>query len=108
MDYKTGSRIASKNQILCGEQVQLLCYTGLMENVESASYVDLNSPYKIGHKSLVSGHMLQQASEENLMRLREVQQELTGGRSMPAWGEEHICSYCDYEGLCRKSHLPQR
>jgi ATP-dependent helicase/nuclease subunit B len=104
MDYKTGSTISPKNQVESGEQVQLLCYASLLRNIDQVAYIDLYSESSVQLKSKLNREKLANLEPDNLNRLQEIIRELHDGATLPAWADDSVCTYCEYQGLCRKSH----
>ena len=99
-DYKTG-KTASQKDIEQGEDVQLLSYAALMEQVNKIAYLSLdNGVVKVPAK--LEDEQLHELSEMSRQRLIEINQQLKQGSALPAWGDEKTCAYCDMKGLCRK------
>ncbi|MCW8956298.1 MAG: PD-(D/E)XK nuclease family protein [Gammaproteobacteria bacterium] len=100
IDYKTG-KTASQKDIEQGEDVQLLSYAALMEQVNKIAYLSLdNGVVKVPAK--LEDEQLHELSDMSRQRLIEMNQQLKNGSALPAWGDEKTCGYCDMKGLCRK------
>lgn len=104
IDYKTGTNIPSKKNIMLGEAVQLPFYSLLNSQVEEVKYLDLGSQEKVSVAAMIKGDELAEMQKNHRDRLTLLFEELCSQADLPANGEENICSYCDYQGLCRKSH----
>lgn len=100
IDYKTG-KTATQKDIDQGEDVQLLSYAALMEQVNKIAYLSLdNGVVKVAAK--LEAEQLHELSDRSTQRLIEINQQLQQGGALPAWGDEKACMYCDMKGLCRK------
>ncbi|MFW2374177.1 MAG: PD-(D/E)XK nuclease family protein [Gammaproteobacteria bacterium] len=100
IDYKTG-KTASQKDIEQGEDVQLLSYAALMEQVNKIAYLSLdNGVVKVAAK--LEDEQLHELSDLSTQRLIEINRQLQQGSALPAWGDEKTCAYCDMKGLCRK------
>lgn len=99
IDYKTGYS-ANLNDVVSGESVQLPFYAMLWQKpVTQCKYVELGESIKetrIEHAALGS------LSQQNQQRLNTLHQQLRQGHAMTAWGDETVCQYCDFQGVCRK------
>ncbi len=108
VDYKTGG-IASEEEVLSGEAVQLPFYALLAQHqqlpVTQVEYLALDSG-KLGSKVVLQGEGLQQLSEGCAVRLTQLQSEMSASQGLPAWGDEKVCGYCQMEGLCRRTTWP--
>lgn len=105
IDYKTG-RTARQEDVDNGENVQLSIYALLDDNASEVSYLSVDSSYqKVETKSFLAGDNLQQNRELNKQRLTELFRQIKEGDELPAWGDDKVCSYCDFSGLCRKDEI---
>ena len=103
IDYKTGSRRISKNEVQSGEQVQLASYALMMEPVERAEYWWLSQdPQKNIPLTSLDGEDLSGLNRKVRDRLRDVFQSLNTQGRMPANGNEAACQHCYAQGVCRK------
>lgn len=98
IDYKTGAS-ASANKIAAGEDVQLLTYGMLVDSAAELLYLKLDPNECRSSTALKHSEELVEAAEN---RLNEVLDLMAKGHDLPAWGDEDVCKYCDYKGLCRK------
>ncbi|MCG6937121.1 MAG: PD-(D/E)XK nuclease family protein [Gammaproteobacteria bacterium] len=102
IDYKTG-RTASQEDVDSGENVQLSSYALLDPDASEVSYLSVDSSdRKVQSKSSLAGEELQINREENKQRLLTLFKQMKNSQTLPAWGDDSVCSYCDFSGLCRK------
>jgi len=102
IDYKTG-RTPGQENIDTGEDVQLASYALLDETASLIEYLSLdekNGGVKIS--ASISGEQLQQLRTDTKNRLSTLNEMINNGHTMPAWGDETVCGYCDFSGLCRR------
>lgn len=105
IDYKTG-RTARQEDVDAGENVQLSTYALLDDDASEVSYLSVDSSYqKVETKSFLTGGGLQKNCEQNKQRLIELFRQIKDGDELPAWGDDKVCSYCDFSGLCRKDEI---
>jgi ATP-dependent helicase/nuclease subunit B len=101
IDYKTGSAPAG-DDVLHGEAVQLPSYALLLGNdVEQLQYL------QIGNASVVpnvcaQGADLEALLERTAIRISVIDQALQAQAELPAWGDDNVCTYCEFSGLCRR------
>jgi len=102
IDYKTG-RTARQQDVDNGENVQLSTYALLDDDASEVSYLSVDSSYqKVETKSFLAGENLQENRERNKQRLTELFKQIKENAELPAWGDDAVCNYCDFSGLCRK------
>ena len=102
IDYKTG-KCANQEDVDIGENVQLSTYALLDKKASTVSYLSLDSSFqKVETKAFLSGDNLDQNREQNEQRLTELFKQIHKQQSLPAWGDDHVCRYCNFSGLCRK------
>ena len=105
VDYKTGG-IASEEEVLSGEAVQLPFYALLARHfqhpVSQVEYLSLDSD-KLGSRVVLHDEELTGLSDAIGERLKSLQTEMAEASGLPAWGDEITCSYCNMEGVCRRS-----
>ncbi len=107
IDYKTGT-IPSEEEVLSGEAVQLPFYSLLASQqatVSQVEYLTLDDK-RLGSRVVLQGEQLAELSDEIGRRLRQLQDEMTMARGLPAWGDIRVCGHCRMEGLCRRSTWP--
>ena len=105
IDYKTG-KTARQQDVDNGENVQLSTYALLDDNASEVSYLSVDSSYqKVETKSFLAGDNLQENRELNKQRLSELFKQMNENAELPAWGDDKVCSYCDFSGLCRKGEV---
>lgn len=103
IDYKTG-QTARQDDIDNGENVQLSIYALLDNKASTVSYLSVDSPrQKVETKSSLSGDDLQINRDKNRQRLFELSAQLKSHESLHAWGDDVVCAYCNFSGLCRKA-----
>ncbi len=103
IDYKTG-RTARQEDVDTGENVQLGLYALLDNKAGEVSYLSVDSSYqKVENKSFLSGEDLELNCEQNKQRLFELFKQMKNNEALPAWGDETVCRYCNFSGLCRKA-----
>jgi len=103
IDYKTGSKRISKDEVQSGEQVQLTSYALMTEPIGRAEYWWLSQdPQKEIPLTSVEGEFLEALGRRVHSRLREMFQDLRASHEMPAHGDEATCTFCYAQGVCRK------
>ena len=103
IDYKTGSKRISKDEVQSGEQVQLTSYALMTEPIGRAEYWWLSQdPQKEIPLTSVEGEFLEALGRKIHNRLREMFQDLRASHEMPAHGDEATCAFCYAQGVCRK------
>lgn len=100
IDYKTG-KSANMDDVLAGEDVQLATYALLNTSATHTEYLQIDQG-KASNKTALDGDDLHNTKRQVAERLQSLFNDINTGAGMPAWGDEKICSYCDYKGLCRK------
>jgi ATP-dependent helicase/nuclease subunit B len=106
VDYKTG-KPPSKDEVLHGEAVQLSSYALLLDTpVEQLDYLELG---KDGVKptTCAQGKDLQPLLQRVEQRLTVMDRALQQAAPLPAWGDDKVCGYCEFSGLCRRDTWPQ-
>ena len=104
VDYKTGSSKPSGKKVLNGEIVQLPFYAFLDEKITQAEYLSLGSQREVKSVALLNESELTELKAQHASRINQLFSKISNNAPLIANGEDAICSYCDYEGLCRKSH----
>ena len=103
IDYKTGSS-ARQSEVDCGENIQLTTYALLDEAASHIIYLLLDDQKnKIKEGATLSGKALESIKTEVLQRLKTLLEMISKGNKLTAWGDSTTCSYCHFEGLCRRS-----
>lgn len=99
IDYKTGYS-AHIDDVLIGESVQLPFYNMLWQHAATTSkYVTLGETIK---ETTIEENELAAITQLNQQRLNTIHQQLTDECGLTAWGDESVCQYCDFQGICRK------
>jgi len=87
-----------------GENEQLSTYALLDEQAAEVSYLSVDSSnQKVASKSSLSGEDLQANRDENRRRLLQLFDQMNNKEPLSAWGDDTVCCYCNFRGLCRKS-----
>lgn len=103
IDYKTGSKRISKDEVQSGEQIQLTSYALMAEPIGRAEYWWLSQdPQKEIPLTSVEGEFLEALGRKVHNRLHEMFQDLRASHEMPAHGDEATCAFCYAQGVCRK------
>lgn len=100
IDYKTGAS-AKQDKVDSGEDVQLISYASMLNQVSEVAYVELSKD-KTRIASCLKDEHLSELKELAEKRLIKIVDQLKQGTQLNAWGDEKVCSYCDMSGLCRK------
>ena len=103
IDYKTGN-VASGKSVLNGETVQLPFYSLLDNRIWRSEYVALGKREQVRSVAVIEDMQLEQLQTDHLQRLQLIDQQLRQEHEMPANGDQESCEYCNYQGMCRKSH----
>ncbi len=101
VDYKTGS-VASREEILSGESVQLPFYA-LLANDEPnrCEYLQLSNN-GVKSQSVLEGEELRNITNGINRRLKELLDAIGSRGKLPAWGDKQTCSHCSLTGICRR------
>ena len=103
IDYKTG-KTARQEDVDIGENVQLSTYALLDEKATNISYLSVDSSsQKVESKAYLSDDNLQINREENKQRLIEIFKQIRNKERLHAWGDNSVCHFCHFSGLCRKA-----
>ena len=112
IDYKTG-QTADLPDIQSGEAVQLPFYAMLAAHSSAlqqqliskcfkrVAYVKVNDG-KINDRVCLDTNDIKRLSEQIEIRLAQSHAMMRQGQSLPAWGDNEVCSHCSMEGLCRR------
>ena len=102
IDYKTG-RSAKQASVDSAEDVQLITYALLDNEVDNVFYLHLDdSKGGVKQAASLSGESLQALKSACSTRLNDIIQMTHDGHIYTAWGDENVCNYCQYNGVCRK------
>ena len=107
VDYKTGSTKPSGKKVSNGEVVQLPFYAFLDDKITQAEYLSLGTQREVKSIALIKENELEELKSEHASRINHLFSRIKNNAPLTANGDDAICSYCDYEGLCRKSHWSQ-
>jgi ATP-dependent helicase/nuclease subunit B len=106
-DYKTGSP-PSTDDVLRGEAVQLPSYALLLDaDVEQLEYLQIGNA-GVTADVCAQGEDLQVLLQHITDRITAIDQALQGQSELPAWGDDKVCGYCEFSGLCRRDTWQQR
>lgn len=101
LDYKTGA-VPDTAAVLSGENGQLPFYALLHPRaVNEVTYVQL-APTAIKTNVQLQGDALERLVQHLEERLRMLIAAIENAAPLPAWGDARVCTFCRYEGLCRK------
>ena len=100
IDYKTGARVPSEDDVLSGESVQLPTYALLAEGVRRVEYLLIHDK-GIKTATTIEGDDLDTLAQTVRERLEGMVERLRSGAEMPAWGDEDACRHCDMSVVCR-------
>ena len=101
VDYKTG-KPPGGDDVLRGEAVQLPTYAlSLAAPVEQLDYVELGRD-SVKPTTCAQGAELQALLQHIEQRLVTVDAALQQRAPLPAWGDDKVCAYCEFSGLCRR------
>ncbi|MGH8506353.1 MAG: PD-(D/E)XK nuclease family protein [Stenotrophobium sp.] len=98
VDFKSG-QAPKASDVVSGEAVQATHYALLVEHCVQVEYFVIHRDRK--KPVTVEGGELQDARDGVRTRLLEIFSPRDDGIAMPANGNEKVCQYCDYAGLCR-------
>jgi ATP-dependent helicase/nuclease subunit B len=105
VDYKTGTPPAT-DDVLLGEAVQLPSYALLLgTDVEQLEYLQIASTTVIP-TVCAQGEDLQVLLQHIVDRIGAIDQALQQQAELPAWGDDKVCGYCEFSGLCRRDTWP--
>ncbi len=100
IDYKTGTT-ARQNDIEIAENVQLISYAALMQDVAEVLYLKMDKG-----ETRVQAHLeepeLEELVSDTSSRLQTLVSQIQQQTPMPSWGDEACCQHCDMQGLCRQ------
>ncbi|RUM94647.1 MAG: hypothetical protein DSZ28_02105 [Thiothrix sp.] len=101
IDYKTGT-IATPAKVESGEAVQLLTYALLIEETLETVYLGFDARKGVKTESKVDQEVLAQLLPAVEARLVSMLTAIEHGHTLPAWGDDSSCRFCEIAGLCRK------
>ncbi len=106
IDYKTGEPPHQDN-VDNGEAIQLPFYALLAEQDSNKKVTQVAYLYIDNEQARIKAYLqeeqLEAIKQEVSDRLKLILNELIEGKAVPAWGDPSTCSYCEMEGLCRKT-----
>ena len=101
IDYKTGA-IASRARVVSGEAVQLLTYALLVDQTIETAYLSFDARTGVKTESEVDQEELALLLPAIKARLDNMLTAIEHSHTLPAWGDNNNCRYCEMSGLCRK------
>jgi ATP-dependent helicase/nuclease subunit B len=106
IDYKTGN-CPKQQDVDDGEDVQLATYAMLDRAADAVEYLSVDSSdQKVAVKSSLAGDDLEHNRQRNQVRLADMIEMIRQSDRLTAWGDEGVCQYCDFTGICRRHHWP--
>jgi ATP-dependent helicase/nuclease subunit B len=100
VDYKTGA-VPDASAVAAGEAVQLPLYALLhAQPVDRVEYLRLDGDVKSA--VILEGELLRALSEQCGDRLDKLVDDLHAGATLPAWGDEITCGFCEFGPVCRR------
>ncbi len=100
IDYKTGNT-AKQSDIDLAENIQLVTYAALLDDVSQAIYLKLDKGIT-RQSGILENNELLNIQSDTLERLKTVISAIKTDSPLTAWGDSQTCNYCDSSGLCRK------
>lgn len=101
IDYKTGNP-PGRDDVLHGEAVQLPSYALLLDaDVEQLEYLQIGNA-GVTADVCAQGEDLQTLLQRVAERIAVIDQALQSQAELPAWGDDKVCAYCEFSGLCRR------
>ncbi len=102
IDYKTGS-VPNIQELRNGEAIQLIHYAlSHPKAVSRVEYLQFGGNTKdVTEKCTIEHDELTHLADETRTRLMNMYHVIQEGKALPAWGDEKICRYCEFGGLCR-------
>jgi len=108
IDYKTG-KTARQEDVESGEDIQLATYALLDTDATEVSYLSVDSSsQKVESRSCLSEENLQINREANRQRLNELYTQINNNEPLHAWGDDTVCRFCHFSGLCRKAEWSEQ
>jgi len=106
LDYKTGTP-PSDQQVQEGEAVQLPSYALAITDVTQLDYLKIEKesvkPVTCADSEILSA--LLSSLRERLLTLEAGLQQQA---SLPAWGDDSTCKWCEFDGICRRNMWQQQ
>ncbi|MGD8842166.1 MAG: PD-(D/E)XK nuclease family protein, partial [Gammaproteobacteria bacterium] len=101
VDYKTGVP-PSSDEVMQGEAVQLPSYALLLESdIEQLEYLRFGNA-AVSPGICARGEELRDLLAAIAQRLTVLDEALQQQPGLPAWGDDKICAWCEFHGLCRR------
>jgi ATP-dependent helicase/nuclease subunit B len=101
VDYKSGSPPA-RQDVLQGEAVQLSSYALLLPgDVAQLEYLQIGNA-GVTASVCAAGDELDTLLAAVAQRLAGIDAALQQQAGLPAWGDDKVCAYCEFSGLCRR------
>lgn len=101
-DYKTG-KPPSADEVQRGEAVQLSSYALLLDaDVTQLEYLQIGNT-GVRADICAQGDELQTLLQRIARRVDAIDKALQLQAALPAWGDDKVCGYCEFDGLCRRN-----
>jgi len=101
VDYKTGKNVPTQIEMKSGEAVQLPHYGLEAGRAASLEYWKLAAEKEKDRVQAVPDAELTPLLADIEARLAQLRRDIDAGHALPAHGDEAVCNYCDYRGICR-------
>ncbi len=106
LDYKTG-KPPTGQQVQEGEAVQLPSYALAVENVIQLDYLKIEND-AVKPATCADAEDLDALLPALRERLTDLDSALHRHAPLPAWGDDTICGYCEFDGVCRREMWRQQ
>ncbi len=101
LDYKTGNS-PSEQQVQDGEAVQLPSYALAVPNVTQLDYLKIEKD-RVKPTTCANTETLETLLPALRERLVTLDTRLHQHAPLPAWGDDATCTWCEFDGVCRRA-----
>jgi ATP-dependent helicase/nuclease subunit B len=106
LDYKTGNP-PSAQQVQEGEAVQLPSYALAVADVTRLDYLQIKKD-AVKPATCADSEVLETLLPALRERLLILDARLQQQASLPAWGDDSTCKWCEFDGICRRDMWRQQ
>jgi ATP-dependent helicase/nuclease subunit B len=106
LDYKTGKPPAEQ-QVHDGEAVQLPSYAMAVPEVKQLDYLKIEKD-KVTPTTCADAETLEALLPALRERLATLNSRLHQQAHLPAWGDDATCTWCEFDGVCRRALWQQQ